>query len=125
VYEKIKTLIELGANVNLPGKGMIYKLPLNQAIVLSSIQFKRLINEQYAKKVIQTLISRGAHVSKKDENDMTPLHVAAKFDNYFAANELLKAGAKVMDRNENGKTPLDLAESSEMIKLLKKYGAKE
>jgi ankyrin repeat protein len=64
-------------------------------------------------------------VSRQDNTGRTPLHIAAKYNNLYAADKLLKAGCKIMTKDFKGKTPLDLAESKEMIKLLKKYGAKE
>ena len=71
------------------------------------------------------LLDNGAYVSGRDETGMTPLHVAAKHNNIYAAHLLLEKGSKVMPKDDKGKTPLDYAESYEMIKLLKKYGGKE
>ena len=75
--------------------------------------------------ILSELIARGAHVSSLDSNGRTPLHIAAERNHLFAAQLLFKAGAKVMPRDNEGKTPLDLAESGEMIKLLKSHGATE
>ena len=71
---------------------------------------------------------RGTRYEKLAESTyggMTPLHVAAKYNNLEGAKMLIEAGAKIMPKDDTGKTPLDYAESTEMIKLLKSYGAKE
>ena len=74
---------------------------------------------------IEALLNAGAHVSSRGHNGMTPLHIAAKENDMYVATTLIKAGAKIMPKDDTGKTPLDYAESAEMIKLLKSYGAKE
>jgi ankyrin repeat protein len=75
--------------------------------------------------VLSELIAKGARVSSRDSKDRTPLHIAAEKNHLFAAQLLLKNGAKVMPRDKSGRTPLDMAESAEMIKLLKQHGATE
>lgn len=127
-YLKIMFLLDMGADVNQKGKsiyGMTF--PLHQAIFYSSIVFntKRKIDTSYAKAILEQLIKRGAYVAAEDERGLTPLHLAAQLNNLYAAQLLLKSGTKIMPKDKSGKTPLDYAKSVEMIKLLKKYGAKE
>jgi len=76
--------------------------------------------------IIRVLLKAGARVSSTDcYKNLTPLHLAAKFESATAATVLLKEGAKVMAKDSDGKTPLDYAESGPVIKLLKAYGARE
>ncbi len=82
-------------------------------------------SDRLAQLVIEALLGAGAFVSVRDDNWRTPLHIAAEHNNLKGAQLLIKAGAKIMPKEKSGKTPLDYAESAEMIKLLKKHGAKE
>jgi len=79
----------------------------------------------WARKIIESLLRNGAHVSARDGSGMIPLHIAAKENNIAGAKMLIEAGSKIMPRDDKGKTPLDYAESAEMIRLLKDHGAKE
>ena len=127
-YIKVTYILDVGADPNLKGEGTILgnTLPLNEAILMSSFLFKAKHRDtSYAEQILQVLIKKGAYVSGADGNDETPLHIAAKYNNLYAAQLLLSAGCKVMPRDKMGKTPLSNAESAEMIKLLKKYGATE
>ena len=125
-------LLDIGADVNQQGRGSFgMTFPLHQIVYCSSFLFnaerKKDISydTSYAKEILLQLIKRGAYVAAEDEDGLTPLHVAAKRDNLYAAQLLLKSGTKVMPKDKSGKEPLDYAKSSEMIKLLKSYGAKE
>ncbi len=128
-YIKVIYLLDLGADVNLKGLGVIKSraatLPLHVAIRLSSFLFRYKKNTIYAEQILKELIKRGAFVSGRDEDDKTPLHIASKYNHLYAAQLLLESGSKVMPKDKSGKTPLDYAESAEMIKLLKNHGAKE
>jgi ankyrin repeat protein len=88
-------------------------------------KFNPKLDPQCSKMILSELIQRGAHVSSRDPDGRTPLHVAAERNHLFAAQLLLESGAKVIPRDETGKTPLDLAVSGEMITLLKSHGATE
>ncbi len=132
-YFKLLYLFDLGADVNLKGKGIFGPtMPLHEAIIMTSLCFnskntkRDLRNEKtVARLILKELIERGAHISGRDDDGRTPLHIAAKFDNVVGAKMLIEAGCKLMDRDKDGKTPLDYAESAEIIKLLKSHGAKE
>jgi ankyrin repeat protein len=125
-YIKIMYSLDLGADVNLKGKGTFdITTPLHEAIYYSQFEFKYNRDTSYAEKILQELIKRGAFVSAQDENGKTPLHIAAEYNHLYAAKLLIKSGSKVMPKDKSGKTPLDYAESADMIKLLKESGAKE
>ncbi len=125
-YKKTRLLLNAGANPNISGK--MWRgttTPLHRAVYAGSFVYASKESPQCSEALLSELITRGAHVSSLDSNGRTPLHIAAERNHLFAARLLLKAGAKVMPRDKEGKTPLDLAESGEMIKLLKSHGATE
>jgi ankyrin repeat protein len=127
-YIKIMYLVDLGADVNLKGKAPIgsrMTTPLHQAIYVSSFLYKAKRETSYAERVLRDLLKKGAYVSATDEDGKTSLHNSAQYNHLYAAHLLLEAGSKVMPKDKQGRTPLDYAESAEMIKLLKRYGAKE
>ena len=127
-YMRVSYLFDLGADVNLKAKSTFFKgitTPLHQTIRFSSFLYKSTRDKSYAEKLLQDLITKGAFVSSRDEDNKTPLHIAAEYNHLYAAQILLESNAKVMDKDKFGKTPLNYAESGEMINLLKKYGAKE
>jgi ankyrin repeat protein len=122
-YSAVRQLLELGANPNLPGEQFgVPTSPLHQAVFRNKLKFEK----GNAGEIVKLLLKAGAHVSSTDFfKQQTPLHVAAYVNNPIAVKMLLEAGAKVMPKDADGKTPLDYAESAEVIKLLKSYGAKE
>jgi ankyrin repeat protein len=127
-YYKVMFLLDKGADVNQRGKGSFcITFPLHDAIFYSSFAFNSKIEKytSYAEEILRQLIKKGAYVASEDERGRTPLHIAAETNHLFAAQLLLDSGSKVMPKDKTGKTPLAYAKSSEMIKLLKKYGAKE
>lgn len=125
--KRVGYLLSSGADPNYEGSGLLgFFPPLHVATIHTSFLFradKR--DHEPGKKIIQLLLENGAYVSGKDQNGLTPLHYAAKYNNIFAAHLFLIKGSKVMPRDNKGKTPLGYAESAEMIKLLKEYGARE
>jgi len=124
--KKVAYLLDHGADPNYEGEAMFGSLPLHVATIDTSFLFKSNIRDHGpGKQLINMLLASGAYVSGKDKNGMTPLHCAAKYNNIFAARLFLIKGAKVMPRDNKGKTPLVYAESAEMIKLLKEFGARE
>lgn len=125
-YAKILYLLHAGADPNMSGKGTLGTAPpLHSAVYYTSFLFKSAHDPGCSKMILSDLIRKGAHVSSRDSDGRTPLHIAAKRNHLFAAQLLLEAGAKVIPGDKTGKTPLDFAESSEMIKLLKSHGATE
>lgn len=78
--------------------------------------------------VIQFLLDQGASVERRDTNNDTPLHLAARHRWIKSAEVLLRNGAKVDADTviDQGETSLMIAASSadlEMIELLLDYGA--
>ena len=123
-------LLDIGADVNLKGHDSYWEtFPLHVAIEWTSytLNFEkpRAGEKEMSKKILNSLIKAGAYVSSRNERGQTPLHVAAKYKNLFAARLLLKHNSKVMPRDGEGNTPLDYAESGDIIKILKDHGAKE
>ena len=75
--------------------------------------------------LVQKYITNGADVNTKDKNENTILMKAAKnSENPKVIEVLIKAGADVNAKNKYGTTVLDIAKDSEIITILKKYGAK-
>jgi ankyrin repeat protein len=121
-FRVVRELLALGANPNLSGESLGLKSPLHAAVFKGKWEFEK----GNAAEIIQLLLKAGAHVSSTETyKQKTPLHIAAELSNPISAKILLDAGAKVMPRDTDGKTPLDYAQSAEVIKLLKSYGAKE
>lgn len=131
--ESIEWLLKHDANPNLEAKSGPGKytsdLPLHHFIKANTYTLNDKNTRPEAKKLAEMAMSRlikaGAKISGINSRGMTPLHVAASYDNFRAAEILLREGARVMAKDDRGKTPLDYAESAKMIKLLKKNGAKE
>ena len=61
---------------------------------------------------IDFLISAGASLDLQDENGDTPLHVAARNDDYNAVHTYILFGADLDTENNNGETALDIARKS-------------
>ena len=121
-FRVVQELLALGASPNLTGEFLGSKAPLHAAVFKGKWEFEK----ENAAEIIQLLLKAGAHVSSTDTyKQQTPLHIAAILNNPISTKILLEAGAKVMPRDADNKTPLDYAESAEVIKLLKSYGAKE
>jgi serine/threonine protein kinase len=59
----------------------------------------------------------GANPSKQDIEDNTPLHIAAMYDSYEAAECLMKFNPNLFIRNKEGKFAVDIVSSSKMIRL--------
>jgi ankyrin repeat protein len=125
-YLTVVYLLDKGADLNLKGKGRFgVTTPLHDLVWLASIVEGQPDRWVYAQQLLRVFIQGGAFVSGVDEDEKTPLHIAAENNGVEAARILLRSGAKVMPRDRSKKTPLDYAQSAEMIALLKEYGAKE
>ena len=121
-FRIVRELLSLGANPNSTGAFLGLTTPLHAAVFKGKWEFEK----GNAAEIIQLLLKAGAHVSSTDTyKQQTPLHIAARLNNPISTKILLDAGAKVMPRDAEGKTPLDYAQSADVIKLLKSYGAKE
>lgn len=125
---KLQYLISVGVRLNVRGKSSKseYTSPLGVAIWNSRAVFHsgNAAEVQIAQQVLELLITAGADVSGLEANGKSLLHMAVETNNLFAAKLLLESGAEVIPIDDTHKTPLDIAESGEMIQLLKKYQAK-
>jgi ankyrin repeat protein len=120
-------LLSKGANPNMAGDSEYRDLagiPLHYFVASNKFTLEG-VEKPFATETLNRLLKAGAKVSGMDENGRTPLHIAARFDNFVAAEVLIQEGARVMARDKEGRTPLDYAESARMIKLLKANGAVE
>ena len=69
---------------------------------------------------LRLLVEAGADLAAEDSENWTVLHVAAAMDDLDAANFVLQhcKHNQTQVRNVDGERPIDLAESTEMAKLL-------
>ncbi|MBV8660630.1 MAG: ankyrin repeat domain-containing protein [Candidatus Dependentiae bacterium] len=95
--EKVQLLIDLGVDVHLRNRGIIYYNSLMWAA-----RFK-------ADKTIPLLITAGADVNHKDEYGDTPLHFAVEHNHDRIIKLLIDAGAKINLPNKSNQTPLHYA----------------
>jgi len=126
-YLAIKFLLNLGADPNKEAetgysgmKGCAFHVAMFSTTLIFSDDAPEKIE-----KVVKLFLENGALVAKKNADGSTPLHYATKWGNLIAAKTLIEAGATIMPKDHNNRTPLDYAESAEMIKLLREYGARE
>lgn len=59
--------------------------------------------------IVETIISLGADVNKKDDSGCTALHYAADHKETATLKTLLKSNANIHEKNNKGQTPLHLA----------------
>ncbi|WP_264376385.1 MULTISPECIES: ankyrin repeat domain-containing protein [unclassified Wolbachia] len=127
-----KYLVDKRANINAKDKGS--KIPLNVAIdqkhndVVKYLEQAQLdLNKELLiaakggdlNKVID-LISKGANVNVKDNNDDTPLHLAVGY--LDVVKYLISKGANINAKCKAGATPLDIAayqKLSDVVEYLK------
>lgn len=128
-FSKLKFLLSAGAGPNVRGRSSKSDntTSLGVAIWNSREVFQSGSEEeiQIAQQVLELLIAAGADVSGVEVNGRSLLHLAAETNNLFAAKLLLESGLKVVPIDDNHKTPLDIAESGDMIKLLKEHHVKK
>lgn len=92
-----------------------YKNPLTKAVAEDNIDEAR------------NLITRGADVNDKEENDTTPLFLAVGNGHLEITQMLLSFGAKTNARDQVKQTPLmslDEDASKDLVELMVRYGAK-
>ena len=114
--ETVDVLIQAGADVNTPTREAMKVTPLASAAAARQTGIAR------------KLITKGANVNAKAQNDLTPLHEAAASGNLEFTKLLLENGADINARTTDGKTALDLAiehKQIEMVEFLKKRGARQ
>ena len=72
-------------------------------------------------------LAADADVNAKDEEGLTPLHLAASWGHKEVAELLIANGADVNAKDNQGRTPLDVAielKQTEITDLLRKHGGK-
>lgn len=99
-----KYLLEIGANINLPGR--MRNTPLHLAVLSDDID------------IVKLLLAKGALANSKNNFDVTPIRIAANIGNIEIARILLQWGADPSIADKLGQKPLDFARSEEMRKLL-------
>lgn len=106
-------------------------MPSNEKSQLEKVEEQELresvLNAGYSK-TAQLLISHGADVNAKDNDDATPLHHAVKGGHLECIELLLSHGAEVKVKDKQGKTPLHWAQEAKqeaVVDLLRRHGATE
>ncbi len=74
---------------------------------------------------VRLLISRGADVNYRGNQNWTPVMIASKYSYHEIVELLIQEGAKVNVSNNFGKTPLMFAKTPEIKQLLIDAGATE
>ncbi|KAG0766809.1 hypothetical protein G6F57_007806 [Rhizopus arrhizus] len=103
--EKVKELVERGADVN--HKDHAGWTPLHEAA----------LKGQY--KVAKYLIEHGAIVNARGFEDDTPLHDACSYGFFDCVQLLVDSGANVYAMNTEKQTPLDLCDDEKCISIMK------
>ena len=70
-------------------------------------------------KIARLLVAAGADPDAGNNDEATPLHSAAEYENKGVAKLLLDAGADPDAKNSDGRTPADLTEDPELKAMLK------
>ncbi|MGG4392837.1 ankyrin repeat domain-containing protein [Paenibacillus thiaminolyticus] len=119
--EAVRTLLDLGAEVNAMSRSAISFIPSNTALHAAIAGARN-------QEVIQLLLERGANPGLFDSNGHTCLHVAAMHDDGIEVIRLLlEHGADVNARAEGGDTALSLALAQghrHAAEFLRRNGAK-
>eukprot|EP01101_Sappina_pedata_P013178 TRINITY_DN945_c0_g1_i1.p1 TRINITY_DN945_c0_g1~~TRINITY_DN945_c0_g1_i1.p1 ORF type:complete len:1327 (+),score=669.54 TRINITY_DN945_c0_g1_i1:127-4107(+) len=91
-HQRLKLLIEAGANVNVEDKDGA--MPLHHAAYAGNL------------KIVKILLKSGAKINAKDDESNTPLHNAALGGHVKVVDYLLSKGAAIDELDEQNGTPL-------------------
>jgi len=97
-YSLVKSLLDLGANPNIPSNNQLNVSPIHSACAISNFQ------------ITELLINNGADVTAKQIQGVTALHSAANNGQTLLAKLLIDHGADLNAEMGNGLTPLRLAQ---------------
>lgn len=140
--EVIKTLVELGADVNAEDDfgrtpfliavennniAMMDALLNNKANINSSCRCGTPLHHAVlhsSLETVQYLLSKGANVNSLDRFHSTPLHVASKSGRIELIELFLDHGARIDTENSTGFTALDLAASCGSIDVFELFDRK-
>jgi hypothetical protein len=103
-FDIVGTLIEKGADVNLPESHGF--TPLHLACYVGNIQ------------VANLLLAGGANVNQTNHSKSTALHLAAKNNHYEVVKILLNNGANIRARDDSFKLPLAYSNDDRITRLL-------
>jgi len=138
--EKVKELLEKGANPNAEAKGWGVLPPLHRAARGGNTEITKLLIEKgadinakdkdgrtplyYAAEsghihVVELLIEKGADPNAKDDIGWTPLHCAAWEGHTDIAKLLIEKGADVNAKDSKGRIPLCLAAVKNCVDIAK------
>ena len=96
----VEFLLEIGANVDAVSANKMKVTPLHSAVAHNHVE------------ICENLLSKGADVNAKQENNFTPLHEAAQNGSTALAKLLLEHGAQVNAGTDDSRTPLDMTTES-------------
>lgn len=105
-----KSLLDIGASANKPaGEEGLTPLMLIASLRQVAKRADRISQGPSAVEIAQVLIKKGADVNAKSVNGVTPLMVAAAFDNPPLIGILVQAGADISAATPDGKTAIEIA----------------
>lgn len=125
-YLLISLLLDRGADVNakIYSNKSHYQI-LHVASILCNPKKKVKTERDYALRLFNLLIDKGADISGVDSRLKTPLHWAVSADNIEGAKILIDNGAGVNVEDSYGNPPITEAESEKMRSILIANGAKD
>ncbi|WP_338405958.1 ankyrin repeat domain-containing protein [Wolbachia endosymbiont (group A) of Longitarsus flavicornis] len=121
----VKLLLDRGASVN--AKDENNKTPLDLAAKGDMIELLKRAQLNQGLSInardgnlnrVKGLITGGANLETKDNNDNTPLHNACNNGHFNVAKYLIEKGASLKAKNKDDKTPLELADHKGYINIV-------